>query len=210
MINELRCEHRHLRCEHPRCFIKGTGHPIWWKEARIAFFDIETTGLDAQFGTLLGWAVKPLNGKPVAMITDKKHILSADEDKHLLQGLVDELLKHDIIVGYYSTKFDLPFARTRAFIHGLEFPAYGSINHLDLYYVAKSKLKLRRNRLDNVGSVFGLTGKTYLNPSIWRRAGQGNKAALKYILDHNIADVILTEKVYKKMESLFKGGKKSV
>jgi uncharacterized protein YprB with RNaseH-like and TPR domain len=160
--------------------------------------------------TMISWAVKPLNGKPVAMITDKKHILSPDEDKHLLEGFIDEILKYDIICGYFSTRFDLPFARTRAFIHKLDFPAYGSINHLDLYYIARSKLCLKRRRLDTVGSVFGLKGKTYLDPTIWRRAGQGNKKALDYILDHNIKDVILTEKVYKKMEKLFKGGRKSV
>jgi len=210
MINELRCEHRHTRQEHPMCFIKGTGHPDWFKNARIGFLDIETTGLDASFGTMLSWAIKPLGEKTIAMVTDRKHILSATEDKYLVSKLIEEMLKYDIVCTYYGTKFDIPFARTRAHANGLEFPAFGSMNHLDLYYVAKSKLKLGRNRLDNVANLYGISGKTHLNPKIWRHGGQGNPKALKYIYDHNIADVVLLEGCYKKMESLFKGGKKSV
>jgi len=209
-MNTNLCKHSHTRLEHPNCFINGSDKPDWYKNARIGFLDIETTSLNASFGTIIGWAIKERYGKTKAMVTDENHIRSPQEDKHLVKALIDEMLKYDMVVTYYGTKFDLPFARTRAHTHGLQFPAFGSVKHHDLYYTVKSKLRLDRNRLNNAGDVYGFHDKTYLNPKIWRRAGQGDKKSLAYILKHNVKDVELTEKIYNKMESLFKGTGKSI
>ena len=52
------CKHRHTFLAHPECY--DAEHP---ETRRTGFFDIESFGLDASFGVLLSWSLKPA-GKP--------------------------------------------------------------------------------------------------------------------------------------------------
>ena len=214
--NDVRCKHGHSRMAHPKCFIEGKPKP-WWtvqdgKHVDMGFLDIETTGLDATFGTMLSWAVADYNTDKVNfMVTNKEHIQSEEEDKWLIEGLVEEALKYPVICTYYGTRFDIPFWRTRAEEKKVPFPAYGSIVHFDLYYQVRSKLKMGRNRLENVSRLLRLGDeKTHLDARIWRRAGQGESKSLKYVLDHNIVDVKLLKEAYKRLEYTFRGTQTSI
>ena len=214
MKDIIYCKHGHIRSAHPNCFITGAGKPDWYDSAkaasRIGFLDIETTGRDAMFSTMLSWSIKPYNKDPVFMVTDKKHLHSDDEDKHLLQPLVSEMLKYDLLVGYYSTWFDMPFIRTRCLEQGLPFPAWGATSHLDMYRVVKRNLRIDRRSLEIVSHIWGYQDKTHIVPKVWRMAGRGRTDALKYVIDHNIADTVLLEKVFLKLEPYFHSTRSSI
>jgi uncharacterized protein YprB with RNaseH-like and TPR domain len=61
-------------------------------------------------------------------------------------------------------------------------------------------MQLTRSSLKTATQFLGIDGKTNLDPRVWRNARYGNKEALKYVLDHNVADVEILEDLHKKIE----------
>lgn len=188
-----RCIHRHTYIEHPQCL------PV--DRQRIGFLDIETFSLDADYGMILTWAIKTAGSDEIVTgaisARDIKRYKGGREDKRVVAELVAAMQKYDLLVTYYGSRFDVPYIRTRALVCGVEFPEFGVLQHHDLYYLAKYRLKLSRNSLDNVcRTVIGATEKTRVSGPVWREAARGNKKALAEILDHNRRDVRDTERVY--------------
>jgi len=222
---ELRCIHRHTISEHPKCFVKGllkeevnekewikaTGLP-WYNFPgyKIGYFDIETTGFDADFSAVLSWAIKEKGGETKTFVITKEDLFNGLEDKRVVEAFVNELNSYGIIIGYYSTNFDLPFMRSKALHYGLEFPSYGDLFHWDLFYTVKSKLKLSRNSLDAACDFLNISGKTPLRREVWRKARYGDPKALKEVVAHNIGDVEILEILHDKLEFSRKWIKKSI
>ena len=73
---------------------------------KLVFWDIEAGGLKAPFDQVLCSAFKPYGKKPFAYTRSPKD----ETDKELCIKIRDELKKWDVIIGYYSLNFDLPFA----------------------------------------------------------------------------------------------------
>ena len=214
------CRHRHTALTHPNCY-KQNGEPrqskYWWKDfKKIGFLDIETTSLNANTpkAMILCWYIKPEGSdKFDKFCIDPADINRKDvQDKHVVQALCDVILSHkyDILVTYYGTGFDIKFMRSRALLHGIDFPVYGETLHLDVYYATKSKLKLQSNRLAYACEYFGIKGKTPLDLSTWNDAAFGDKKALGYIYNHNKFDVVILEKLYRKLRPYIKFTKRSI
>ena len=102
--------------------------------------------------------------------------------------------------GSHNTRFDIPYLRTKALHYGLDFPGYGELYHFDLYYTVKSKLNLSRKSLDNACDYLGIEGKTPISKDVWRRAKYGDTDALNQVLEHNIPDIEILEKLHDKLE----------
>jgi len=166
----------------------------------IGYLDIEASQLNANFGWMYSWAIKTAGKAKVdyAIVT-RQEILNGVLDKRIIQELVDKIKEFTLIYTYYGSRFDIPFIRTRALEWGIEFPAYGEINHRDLYYLVRSRMKLHRNRLENACDLLGIKGKTHLEPKMWVLANTGNKEALQYILKHNIYDVKILEELHERL-----------
>ena len=173
-----------------------TGHEI-----KIGYLDIESTGFSANIDVMLSWCIKGRGKKKVAgaMIT-REELMSGKSDKRITKELVDEMNKYDVLCTYYGTRFDIPFIRTRSLFHGNDFPLYRQMSHKDLYYVVRSKLKLHRSSLMAATEFFGIEGKTRLKPDVWKKARWGDAKSLKYIYQHNIADVEILELLHRKLE----------
>lgn len=224
---ELRCVHRQDIEHHPACFRKGLikypndraferyGGKPWYQfdGYRIGYFDIETDNLNADWGTILTWCIKEKDGPIAYSINTKKELFDEKFDERLVAEFLDELKKYKIIVGYYSTGFDLGFMRAKALHYGMEFPGYELIKdeknnwaakpelyHWDLYYTVKSKLKISRRSLDNACDYLGIEGKTPISKNAWRYAKYGNPDALEEVLKHNIGDVDILEQLHNKLE----------
>ena len=104
----------------------------------------------------------------------------------------------------------MPYMRAKALHYDLNFPGYGEIYHWDLFYTAKSKLRLSRKSLDNVCDYLGIAGKTHLDKDIWRKAKYGDKQALDYVLTHCEEDVIILEELHNRLDFTRKWIKKSI
>jgi uncharacterized protein YprB with RNaseH-like and TPR domain len=222
----IRCIHRHTLEEHPACFKKGwvnyefkddrewerkTGIP-WFQFPgyKIGYFDIETDGLFADFGIMLTWCLKEKDGKIYHDEVTKKELFDGEGDKRIVQSLLDRMKDYKIIVGYNSDRFDVPFLRARALRHGLEFPSYGEIYTWDLYWTARSKLRITRKSLDNVCDFLGIKGKTPIDKDVWRKAKYGDPKSLKTVLEHNKGDVIILEELHNRIEFTRKWIRRSV
>jgi uncharacterized protein YprB with RNaseH-like and TPR domain len=183
---------------------------------KVGYLDIETTNFQANFGFMLSWAMY-IPDKPLTYITapgitpvtyELEDIVTANpgttkwdvikrreainwkkQDYRICKSLMKALREVDLVVTYYGTKFDVPYMRSRALYHRLDFPKYQEVLHLDMYYRVKALLKLGRNTLDQATEFFGIEGKTHVKPTLWNRARVGDKEALEYVLDHNIEDV---------------------
>ncbi len=220
----LKCIHRHTIEEHPACFAeekinikqaekiaKETGIP-WYQVPglKIGILDIEADGLKADFSTMLTWSIKDLGGETHYDVVTKADLFSGDSDRHIVESAVNMLKNYSIIIGYYSTKYDLPFIRTKALHYGIDFPSYGSLYHFDLFYTVKAKLCLSSKSLDNTCNYLGISGKTPLDKEIWRLAKYGDPEALHSVLVHNVADVAITEQLYQRLIPFRKWIKTSV
>lgn len=171
------------------------------------YLDIEASQLTASFGHMFSWALKIRKG---VVFSDFIKTRSLKEEKRIVASLIKALTKVDEVVTYYGTRFDIPFIRTRALYHDLEFPQYMMLSHLDLYYVARFRLRMHSNRLATVSEFLGIEGKTALKPEVWVQASFGDKQAIQYIHTHNIADVTILEKVHDRLEPYMRGVQKSV
>jgi hypothetical protein len=166
---------------------------------RTGVFDIETTGLNAGFGVVL-CAVVRLYGP------DETFVLRADDypewkegrranDKALVADILNVLSEADILVAHNGVKFDMPFLRTRAIIHGL--PAVNFQKIIDPVLLARQTFRFPGNSLQSISGVIGTeAAKTPLRPEVWQRATMnGDPDAMNEIVEHCIADVEVLEEV---------------
>lgn len=167
-----------------------------------AYLDIETTNFNADIAYMLSFAFKVRGlDKVYASKITKEEIFSGKFDERLVTDCIKVLRMFKRVYTYYGTGFDIPFLRTRALEMHLDFPVFGSIQHQDLYYLVRSKLKLCRNRLENVTRLLGIDDKNHVELKIWRMAAIGDPEALKYVYEHNIIDVKILEAAHEEIKT---------
>lgn len=181
----------------------------WYNELRIGFLDIETSNFDANAGNMLTWALKS-RGKAVISdsILPEEAVDPTQFDHRIVMTLTEALRGMDVVVTYYGTGFDIPYFKTRALGLGLTPPGAYDLYNWDAYYCVKYKLKLHRNSLDAACEFFGIEGKSHLKLKVWNAARVGDQAALDYVLEHNIQDVKILERLFDIIEPLQKWSRK--
>jgi uncharacterized protein YprB with RNaseH-like and TPR domain len=172
-----------------------------FEEGEEGFLDIETTNLRADFAFMLTYCIKIRGGKVIQNKITREELLSGNFDKRLVGDLLNDLKNFKKIYTYYGSRFDVPFLRTRAMMHGYDFIPYGLLMHQDIYFLARSKFCLSRKRLDNVCDMLGIEGKTHLDGKIWMLAAIGDEKSIDYIMDHNVADVEILERAFEKIRT---------
>lgn len=202
-----RCSHGHNGISHYNCYLRERDI-----KERIGCLDIEASNLKADFGIMLSWAIKPLYEDWVYYdAINPKDLKSTSYDKRITESLVETMEEFDRFVVHYGTKFDLPFIRTRAVYHRLDFPQYGEKILTDTYYMARNKMCFHSNRQGSVAKGLGFEDiKTRIEPEYWIGALQGKKNCIDYILDHNIKDVYQLEQNYLALRPYVKKNNRSI
>lgn len=197
-LSENFCRHNHTYLEHYSCYLQEK--PNLSFQERIGIFDIETTGLLANWSVLAAWCILDHDsGKIVSDLVTGREIRDRT-DKRLVKSACDELKKYDRIITWYGTRFDLPFVRTKALYHSIDFPAYKDLYHTDLLYVSRQKLRLHSNRLGNVCQYFKIPAKSHpMTPELNNDLQAGKQYALDDVLEHCKEDVWSTNEVFKKL-----------
>jgi DNA polymerase III epsilon subunit-like protein len=207
------CKHKHSYLEHYECYLRDAPQDSPFVE-RIGIFDIETTGLKADYHYVIAYAIRDdgddkLYGRVLTPDEIKKGVF----DRELLKEMCEDLLRfHRIVVHYGSDyKFDLPFVRSRSVKYGYDFPLYKDIYVMDTQSILKAKFCLSSNRLASACTHFGIEAKQHpITPDLWQAAGIGEKKALDYIWTHNIEDVDSTRILYHKIVPYTVKGKRSI
>jgi len=127
----------------------------------------------------------------------KKFVKNPHDDKDVMLKFIEVLKEADYIVGHYSDKFDNKFIQGRALINGLE--PIKLPKQLDTYKLVKKHFNLNANRLDYIGKLLGFGGKMPMTWSYWVKVAKGDLAAAKKMMAYNKQDVVLLEKIFKKI-----------
>jgi uncharacterized protein YprB with RNaseH-like and TPR domain len=173
-------------------------------DPKILFFDIETTNLKGDFGTCLAvgykWWGKPRVYVPSIMDYPKWE-KDVTNDSRLVRDFLATYTEADVVVSYFGKGFDCKFLNARLGEYRLGF--LPNTPHVDLYFTVKANLALSRKSLQNVGYHLGLnTEKTPVEGKIWKQAQVGNRKAIKYVVDHCRADVLILEEAYSVLRPL--------
>lgn len=175
------------------------------KDLRIGVWDIETTNLGADFGYIMCICVMDAHTKEIRTVRiDDPRNPDKNSDKWVVQEGLKMLNEYELLVGWYTAKFDRNFVQSRAVMHGLKPLRNGSYWKVeywrDLWYTSKFRLRLRSNRLAVVSQfLFGKTIKNAITEKVWNGAIRGEKKALDYVVHHCELDVRETLRVYKRL-----------
>ena len=117
-------------------------------------------------------------------------------DYKLLQQLSKLFKTCDQIEGHYSTKFDMPFFRSRCLLTKQSelIPEYGGLYYSDTWRMMKTGLKMNRNTLNNLNLlVAGKTDKTFVELEYWYKVRFKDspewQKSMNYITKHCKLDV---------------------
>jgi uncharacterized protein YprB with RNaseH-like and TPR domain len=172
---------------------------------RILSWDLECSGLNADFGIILCAGFKEVGkGKPeVYNILDyAKGGDLIQAERKLLKDISARLLDADVWLTHYGTWFDVPFVNSRLLYHKLPtLPA--NFSHIDTWKISRNRLKLRSNRLVTISDFLGTEDeKNAIKPEQWIRAMGGHRPSMNYIVEHCRRDVLVLEEVYNRLRPL--------
>jgi len=170
---------------------------------RIAAFDIETSGLEGDWASILCASFKPIHevDNPDDVYTLSRRVRSKDpfDDGALAVKIRDEIRKYNIIVTWNGKLFDIPFVNSRLLKVGQE--ACNPQMHLDImWYAGGSSARLASRKLENVAKFFKVpTHKHDVPPEVLIASRSGDPDALKEVIKHCENDVKMTSEVYWKL-----------
>lgn len=169
----------------------------------IGFFDFETTDLKALMGRALVFSCADVFGNVVTFRADETRQESIIDDRELVVMARDFLEQQDIIVGWNSKLFDVPFMNARLMEHG-ERPLRSDLKHLDLMYYARGQfMKIGSSKLVNVQRFLSLeNSKTEISWKEWQLASAGDSGAMDVVVEHCEADVLVLREVFRELKSL--------
>ena len=178
---------------------------------RIGIFDIETTGLLANWGIMASWCILDHDtGEIVEDLITRREIRDR-RDHRIVKSATEEIKRYDRIMTWYGTRFDIPFVRTKAIKMGYDFPKYRDLYHTDLLYISRSKLRLHSNRLEAVCEYFEIPAKHHkMTPKLNNDLQAGKQYALDDVLEHCREDVWSTNEVFKMFRNHMMMAKRSV
>lgn len=109
-------------------------------------------------------------------------------DAKILKPIRDLMASADILAGHNIDAFDIKKLNTRFMKNGLE-PVIGKKTY-DTLKIARSKLALESNKLDEILKWYGLRPKDDITNSDWLEiVTKPTKAILKKVMDYNVNDV---------------------
>lgn len=178
-------------------------------DIKLLVLDVETTSLDANRGHILCAAAKWVNRPKVYKwrIDDTPGFGTTPEswfnDSVIVDGLKEQIEQADAVIAYYGSygRFDVPFINTRLIANGRE--PLPPVSIIDPHKTARSKLKLARNDLGSVTTLFDTEVKKGFVPWVhWLMAQYGHRKSMNILLEYNVDDVLSLEQAYLKMRPL--------
>lgn len=186
---------------------------------KILFLDIETSLIEGRFFrifnenidpnliskdyTILSWSAKWIGKEKVYFKSTQK-----DSEKTILLKLKELMEQADILVGHNIDKFDLKRIVTRMHKNNIK-PVHRK-KTIDTLKIARKYFSFTSNKLEYLAIFLDvdakkLTHRMFSGKSLWLECMLGNKKAWKEMKQYNKMDVVVLEKVYKKIMPWTKG-----
>lgn len=201
----------------PFIFMSKKDQYLFYDIKKIGYLDIETEGLVADFGVMFSYAILIRDVKTNKTeirygVVNRKDLDLAQRkddydlfDKRITEKLMKDIAECDLLIGHWfigKHRHDVPFIRTRCAINKVPgFPKYKMVRYGDTQKWSSLIHRLHSNGLASIADAYGIsTKKTEIKTKMWKNARMASPKALKYILLHNIKDVIITHKVHRRIE----------
>lgn len=163
---------------------------------RIGVFDLETTALRADIGSLIVASFYD----PLTDTMYSNNQIEAGGEEALVEWAVQMYNSFDILVHFNGLAFDKNFLNGSAARLGTTLPE--KRYHIDLYHVARYGLKglLQSNSLANLADFFKLSEqKDHPSKHDWRQANLLTPSAVCRIQERCESDVRMTAELFKKL-----------
>lgn len=185
------------------------------KQPKVLFYDIEiTANIGDVWGKyeqdvihyrrqwyLLCFAYKWLGDKQttvVALPDFELYDSDPENDREVVKRLHALFDEADVVVAHNGDQFDQKKAHARFIHHGLTPPS--PYRQIDTKKVAKRYFNFNSNKLDDLGQYFGLGHKLETGGyGLWLGCEKGDPKAWKKMKRYNQQDVVLLEKIYRRM-----------
>ena len=119
-------------------------------------------------------------------------------DKSICVQLHRLLSRVDVAIAHNGDAFDLKFVETRMVFHGL--PPLPPLTTIDTLKVARKRFRFNNNRLDYLGKFLGVGAKHSTSPGLWVKVLRQDPSAIRALAAYNKHDVILLERVFRKLQ----------
>lgn len=168
-------------------------------ERKILFFDIETTSVFSSSGIIIAIGIfDPQTMKePIVEIAE-----DLEEEIKILKWFKEKIKDYDVICGWNSKSFDLPFILGRALQLGLNFSELKEKRHLDLIEISRENFRFRSNRLEEVCRLLnikcekGLSGESIAIS--YMKGLKGDRENMEKIRKRCVNDILVLAKVFEK------------
>lgn len=117
------------------------------------------------------------------------------DDSKLVKDVWSVLDEADVVIAHNGDSFDVKKLNYRFIVNGLNAPS--TYQTVDTCKVAKKYFKFDKNNLDELGRILGEGEKVNTGGfSLWSKCLRGDEEAWAHMVEYNIGDVELLEKVY--------------
>lgn len=117
-------------------------------------------------------------------------------DSSLVSHLSKVLAEAEIVIAHNGDRFDITTTNTRMLFHGLD--PLAPIKTVDTCKEARRVLKLPSNKLNDIGTYYGIGNKLpHTGTDLWLGCQERDeKDSWKLMREYNKQDVVLLERVY--------------
>jgi hypothetical protein len=163
---------------------------------RLAFVDIESMNLSADYGSFLVGVILPYGKAPEVFTISK-----VGRDGTVIDKFARRLEDFDCWVTYNGKRFDKKFIDTRLVVNHKR--PLAKRHHLDIYQLNKSKLRLsRRSQAQLLGVLETPQSKMGVSPSVWAQAGNTTHKSLDILKKRCISDCKGLKSAYQRLRSM--------
>jgi hypothetical protein len=134
--------------------------------------------------------------KEVKVIKLTKQELIEGNDKSLWERFIPIYNSADLVVTQNGKRFDVPWLKYRAMIHGLT--PVKPLKQVDTKVEWAREFASPSNKLDYMGKVLGFGGKDVMNFNDWLELMKGNMVYYRKMIHYGAKDVILLQQVHKR------------
>jgi uncharacterized protein YprB with RNaseH-like and TPR domain len=166
---------------------------------RLFFFDIETTGLNCDYNSVLCVSIKPFGKAPITFSVEQP-----GNDKRVVREASEFLSEASAWVTFYGKGFDVPMLEGRLLKWGL--PSLDKKPHMDVYFTVKHKVNPSRKSMAHICRWLHLPEKKMdVNPDEWNNILNDCAGVMRRIMKPRCeSDCTALEGVYKHVRHLAK------
>jgi len=119
------------------------------------------------------------------------------DDRHVVEVLCGVIVGADAVIAHNGDSFDIRWLNARAIYHGLS--PLPPIIQIDTKKIAKRKFLFNSNKLDYLAQFFKMGKKIKTEFDLWKQCLAGDAKAFAKMVRYNRRDIIILERVYKKL-----------